>query len=48
MLLRRLLDLLQMFIITVLGEPCDDILVRPVDLKRMVVIIVDVVLFIEI
>lgn len=33
-----------MLVVTVLRKPCDNILVRPVDLKGMIVVIVDMVL----
>lgn len=44
MLLSVLLDLLQMLVIAVLGKPGDNIALRPVDLKGMLVLIVDVIL----
>lgn len=44
MLLGRLLDLLEMLVITVLGKPSDDILVGPVNLESVRVLIVDMVL----
>lgn len=45
MLLSRLLDLLQVLIITVFSEPGNDIAVRPVDLQSVTVFIINVVLF---
>ena len=44
MLLRRLLDLLQVLIVAVLGQPRNDIALRPVDVEVVGVLIVDVVL----
>ena len=43
-LLRRLLDLLQVLIVAVVGQPRDDITLRPVDLEFVEVLVVDVVL----
>ena len=43
-LLRRLLDLLQVLIVAIVGQPRDDITLRPVDLEFVEVLIVDVVL----
>ena len=43
-LLRVLLHLLQMLVVAVLGQPGDDVLVRPVNLERVGVVIIDVVL----
>ena len=44
MLFSVLLDLLEVLIITVLSEPSDDVTFRPVDLERVLVLVVDVVL----
>ncbi len=44
MLFRILLHLLQMLVVAVLGQPCDHITIRPVDLKSVRVLVVDVVL----
>ena len=44
MLLRSLLNLLQMLVITVLCKPRDDVFIRPVNLKSVGVFIVDVIL----
>jgi len=44
MLLCRLLDLLQVLIVAVLGQPRDDIALRPVDHEFVMVLIVEVVL----
>ena len=43
-LLRVLLDLAQVLIITVLNEPGNNVALRPVDLQRVLVLVVDVVL----
>ena len=43
-LLRRLLDLLQVLIVAIVGQPRDNITLRPVDLEFVEVLIVDVVL----
>lgn len=43
-LLRRLLDLLQVLIVAIVRQPRDDITLRPVDLEFVEVLIVDVVL----
>ena len=44
MLLGVLLDLPEMLVVAVLGEPCDDILVRPVDLESVSVLVMNVIL----
>ena len=44
MLLSILLNLLEMFVVTVLSEPSDDITFRPIDLQCVLVLVVDVVL----
>lgn len=44
MLLRVLLDLLEMLVVAVLCEPGDDVTLRPVDLQGVLVLVVDVVL----
>ena len=44
MLLRVLLDLLEMLVVAVLCQPGDNVAVRPVDLQRVRVLVVDVVL----
>ena len=44
MLLGVLFDLSEMLVVAVLSEPCDDVLVRPVDLESVSVLVVDVVL----
>lgn len=44
MLLCILLHLLQMLVITILSQPGDHILVRPVDLERVRMLIVDMIL----
>ena len=43
-LLGVLLHLLEVFVVAVLGEPCDDILVRPVDLESVSVLVMNVIL----
>ena len=43
-LLRVLLHLLEMLVVAVLSQPGDNVAVRPVDLQRVRVLIVDVVL----
>lgn len=44
MLLRVLLDLFEMLVVAILSQPGDNIAVRPVDLQRVRVLVVDVVL----
>lgn len=44
MLLGILLHLLQMFVVAVLGQPSNDILRGPIDLKRVGVLLIDMVL----
>lgn len=44
MLFSRLLDLLQMLVIAVLCEPGDNVALRPIDLKSMIVFIEDGIL----
>lgn len=43
-LLSVLLDLLEVLVIAVLSQPSDDIALRPVDLKCVLVLVVDVIL----
>ena len=44
MLLSGLLDFPEMFVITILGQPADNITVRPIDLQCVAMLIVDMVL----
>ena len=46
-LLGVLLHLLQVLVITVLGEPGDDVALRPVDLQSVLMLVIDVVLILH-